>query len=495
MIPVVALIGRTNVGKSSLFNAIVGHRVAIVEDTPGVTRDRHMAIVNRYETPFWIIDTGGILGDEDDNYQDMVREQALLAVDEADIVLCVFDGIHGPHKDDEEVVRILRKSGKPIIWVINKTEKKDAELQATEFYAYGIEDPILVSAAHRLRIGEVTARIKSLSETLKNLSGPVPEDDQGLKIALVGKPNVGKSTLINRFIGKPRLLVADQAHTTRDAIDITFKFNGQPVTVVDTAGLRKKAKVEDGSIERFSTLRTTQAIAGSDVVIVVLDATEGIPSDQDKRIALVAHERGKGLIFVLNKWDAVEKDYKSVKEFEGALREAFKFAPYAPILFASGLTGKRCPNIIEKAFEVQKNRTTRIPTNKLNTLLQIAFKRSTPPTYRTEPIRLYFTTQIGETPPTILVFVNHPRALGDVYERYLRKAIREEYPLEGTDIRILFKKKTEKAARKDFIENEDGTFTAKFPDEQMVIEEDIDDDENDEVASSEQILNLDSERE
>lgn len=480
MIPVVALIGRTNVGKSSLFNAIVGHRVAIVEDTPGVTRDRHMAIVNRYEIPFWLIDTGGILGDEDDNFQSMVRDQALLAVEEADMVLCVFDGIHGPHKDDEEVVRILRKSGKPIIWVINKTEKKDAELQATEFYAYGIEDPILVSAAHRIRIGEITARIKTISETLNSFSGPTPEKEQGLRIALVGKPNVGKSTLINRFIGKPRVLVADQAHTTRDAIDITFRFNGQPVTVVDTAGLRKKSKVEEGSIERFSTLRTTQAIAGSDVVIIVLDATEGIPSDQDKRIALVAHERGKGLIFVLNKWDAVEKDYKSVKEFEAALRDAFKFAPYAPILFASGLTGKRCPNIIEKAFEVQKNRTARIPTNKLNTLLQTAFKRSTPPTYRTEPIRLYFTTQIGDAPPTIIVFVNYPRALGDVYERYLRKAIRDEYPLEGTDIRILFKKKTEKAARRDFIENEDGTYSAKFEDDSVPIE---DEEESEDVVA------------
>lgn len=448
-IPVVAIVGRTNVGKSSLFNSIIGYRVAIVEDSPGVTRDRHMMMVSRYEVPFWLVDTGGVLGDEDPNMEPLVRSQAEVAIAEADMIICVLDGIHGPHSHDEDVVRILRQSGKPVFWVINKTEKSQSKLEAAEFYGLGIDEYFLTSAAHREGIGELVAAIKTKA---KELGAPDTTDlpkDERIRIAIVGKPNVGKSTLINTLSGGKRLVVSPVAGTTRDAIDVEITRDGKKYVLVDTAGLRRKTKVDDNSIERYSNLKTTKSIAGSDVVVLMLDATEGIPSDQEKKIATLAHEKGKGLILAMNKWDAVEKNYKSVKIFENTIRESFKFAPYAPIIFMSALTGKRCPNLLDLVSKVAENRTTRISTAKLNRVIENALFKNPPPVYRGHPLKVFFTTQISDAPPTIIVFTNYPRGISDPYERYLRKCIREEFPLEGTDIRLIFKKKSEKSSRKD----------------------------------------------
>lgn len=482
-IPVVAIVGRTNVGKSSLFNAIVGYRVAIVEDTPGVTRDRHMMMVSRYEVPFWLVDTGGVLGDEDPEMEPLVRSQAEVAISEADMIICVFDGINGPHSHDEEVVRILRQSGKPVFWVINKTEKSQSKLEAAEFYGLGIDEYFLTSAAHREGIGELVAAIKTKA---KELGAPdtadLPKDDR-IRVSIVGKPNVGKSTLINTLTGGKRLVVSPVAGTTRDAIDVEISREGKKYVLVDTAGLRRKSKVEDESIERYSNLKTTKAIAGSDVVVLMLDATEGIPSDQEKKIATLAHEKGKGLILAMNKWDAVEKDYKSVKVFEKTVRESFKFAPYAPIIFLSALTGKRCPNLLDLVSKVAENRSSRISTAKLNRVVEHALFKNPPPVYRGHPLKVFFTTQISDSPPTIIIFTNYPRGISDPYERYLRKCIREEFPLEGTDIRLIFKKKSEKSSKKDTDKIDDESEAEELEvshnssDDEGFIEEDLSTDE------------------
>jgi GTP-binding protein len=446
-VPVVAVIGRTNVGKSSLCNAILGYRSAIVDDTPGVTRDRQAFMVNRYEFPFWLVDTGGVVGDEDKEMEPLVRDQAEIAIKEADIILCVFDGISGPQESDREVVRLLRGSGKRILYVVNKCEKQETKDASVEFYGLGIDEPFLVSAAHRQGIGALVARIKDEAIALGKLKEGTVRADKGIRVSLVGKPNVGKSTLVNTLLGKKRVVVANKPGTTRDSIEVSVMRDGQLFTVIDTAGLRRKANIEDGTVERYSSLRTTKSIAGSDVVVLILDATEGIPSDQDKKIATLAHEKGKGLIIVLNKWDIVEE--KSTKAFEAAVRDAFKFAHYAPILFVSALTGKNCPNILDLAKEVYESRMARLPTAKLNRTIEAALRKVPPPVYRASPIKFFFSTQIGVSPPTIVIFCNYPKGVSPQYQRYLLKAIRDEFPLKGTEIRVLFRKKSEKGAQKE----------------------------------------------
>lgn len=459
-VPVVAVIGRTNVGKSSLCNAILGFRTAIVDDTPGVTRDRQAFMVNRYEFPFWLVDTGGVIGDEDAEMEPLVRDQAEIAISEADIILCVFDGINGPQESDREVVRLLRNSGKKILYVINKCEKKETKDSSVEFFGLGIDEPFLVSAAHRQGVGELVARIKDEAVAIGKFKEGLVRADKGIRISLVGKPNVGKSTLVNTLLGKKRVVVADKPGTTRDSIEVSVIREGQLYTIIDTAGLRRKSNIEEGSVERYSSLRTTKSIAGSDVVVLLLDATEGIPSDQDKKIATLAHDKGKGLIIVLNKWDIVEE--KSTKAFESAVRDAFKFAPYAPILFVSALTGKKCPNILDLAKEVYEARETRLPTARLNRTIESAVLKVPPPVYRTTPIKFFFATQIGVAPPTIVIFCNHPKGVSAQYERYLLKAIREEFPLTGTEIRVVFRKKSEKGASKEKHEEEEGIEYERF---------------------------------
>ena len=445
-LPIIAIVGRTNVGKSTLFNLLVGGRRSIVEDTPGVTRDRNYAFINRFEFPFRLIDTGGLVGEEGSGYSDAVRAQAELAIQEADVVITLFDGLHGVHPLDSEVVDTLRRSGKPVIWVVNKCEKPASELVATELYALGIEDVLCISAAHNKNTQELIGRVKKICEK----EGAMPRDanpDEGIKVALLGKPNVGKSTFLNTLLGEERLITSNEAGTTRDNIDIPIKRDGQQYLFVDTAGLRKKAKVKDHSVERFSTLRTMRSLARCNVAVLMLDATSGPPNEQDSKIAGQIHERGKGLVIVVNKWDAVEKDHKSAKEYEDSVRHEFKFARYAPVIFTSALTGKRCPSVFSKVKEVYESCNLRIQTAELNRILNTAFVRRPPPVHRGEPVKLFFATQIEVAPPTMVLFTNNTGKVNFSYQRYLKNSLRKAYPFTGTDIKLVIRKRTEHAER------------------------------------------------
>lgn len=450
----VAIVGRTNVGKTTLFNAIIGKRVGIVEDYPGVTRDRHAVIVSRFERPFILVDTGGLVGEEDSSLHDEVRAQAEVAIEEADLILAVFDGISGPHPLDRDVVDLLRRSEKPILWVVNKCEKDSTSHESSEFYSLGIESLFKVSAVNKRGIQPL---VEAILEALPNSPLPTEESsDVGIRVAIVGRPNVGKSTFINKLIGEKRLVTAPEAGTTRDSIDVSVSQEGDRFILVDTAGLRKKPKVDDGSVERFSNLRTLQTVAECDVAVVMVDASRGAPSDQDKKIASLVHERGKGLIIAINKWDLVEKNHKSAVQYKKQTREAFRFCPYAPILFLSARTGRRCQAVLEKASEVYKEARKKIPTSRLNRVFNKAFENNPPPVSRGMSVRLFFSTQIAESPPTFVLFVNNPRAISDPYERYLKRALREEFPFEGTDVRLIMRRKSNKGdvERKDSVHSD-----------------------------------------
>lgn len=447
-IPLVAIVGRTNVGKSTLFNALAGRRLSIVEDSPGVTRDRHYALVTRYEFPFTLIDTGGMAGEQEQLLEASVKTQTEIAIDESDAIIAVFDGLSGPHPLDEEVVQQLRQVGKKVIYCINKCEKPLTEHLAADFYSLGIEDLVSVSAAHLTGIEQLVAALKEALGASASEAAPTSgESDEVIKVAVIGRPNVGKSSLINRILGEERLIASEIPGTTRDAINITLTREGQQYEIVDTAGLRKKARVDDLTVERFSNLRSLRALAECDVAVLVLDATQGVPSEQDAKIAGLIHERGRGFVIVVNKWDAVEKDHRTVKEFTDAVYSVFKFARYAPVLFVSALSGRRCPSVLETAKQVYTTARVRIPTSELNRILTVALQRKPPPVYRGEPIRLFFCTQTEVAPPTFVLFMNHPTRINFSYQRYIRNAIRKEYPYEGSDVRLVLRKRTSKAER------------------------------------------------
>lgn len=447
-IPLIAIVGRTNVGKSTLFNAILGHRKAIVEDVAGVTRDRQYTLVTRHAHPFTLVDTGGLVGDEDQTMQEVVREQSEIAIEEADLIVCVFDGLYGVHEDDKVVTDVLRKSNKPVVWVVNKCEKPATEQQSSEFYALGIDELVCISAAHYLGVPELIARVTGWIGEHQNLISTLPErDGDAIHVAIIGRPNVGKSTLLNKLTGEDRLVTSNQAGTTRDSIDIEMIREGQRYVITDTAGLRKKARIEDHTVERYSNLRTLRSLVKSDVAVLLIDATSGAPTEQDTKLAGLIHERGRGFVIVVNKWDAIEKDHTTVKVYEEAVRQTFKFAPYAPILFVSALSGRRCPSILETAKRVAESAGERIQTAQLNKVIRGAFERRPPPVYRGEPIKFFFSTQVSVTPPTIVIVVNHPRRINFSYERYVRNQIREQFPFEGNNIRIIWRKKGEKDER------------------------------------------------
>lgn len=453
-IPTVAIIGRTNVGKSSLFNALVGKKVSIVEDFPGVTRDRNYAYVSRFGFAFTLIDTGGLVGEEEDNpLHAAVRAQCEVAVQEADLMLCVFDGIHGVHPLDAEVVDYVRRSGKPVIWIANKCEQPITQSSSAEFYSLGLEEILFVSAAHKHGIKELAEAIRAaLGATVTTQPTELrttPEEENTIRVALIGKPNVGKSSLMNRIIGEDRVVTSDLPGTTRDAIDVVLTRDGQRYQFVDTAGLRKKAKVEGDSIEESGNIRTMRALAKCDVAILVIDATQEAISEQDMKIAGLVHERGRGLIVVVNKWDAVEKDHRTVHDFTQMVLGGLKFAQYAPILFVSALSGRRCPSILETACQVFQGTKIRVQTSDLNKILSRAFSTKPPPVYHGEPIKLYFATQIGTAPPTFVLFVNHPKRINFSYERYLKNIMRQHYPYPGLDIKLIFKKRTSKEDRRE----------------------------------------------
>jgi GTP-binding protein len=443
-IPTVAIVGRTNVGKSTLFNTLTGRRISIVEDTPGVTRDRSYAVIKRFGFPFTLIDTGGLAGEQDARLEDSVIAQTKIAIEEADLVMAVVDALDGVHPIDHEVSDLLRKSKKTVLWVVNKCEKPNSADEATQFYALGIENYVCVSAAHKIGMDELGAAIKAGLPAKLVQPNREAEPDSKIRVAVLGRPNVGKSSIINKILGEERLVASPIAGTTRDAIDIELTRDGKDYVIVDTAGLRKKAKIEPDSIERMSTLRALKALAECDVAVLVIDASEGLPSEQEARIAGLAHERGRGLIVVINKWDLVEKDHRSVKQYTDAVYEILKFGRYAPILFVSALTGRRCPSILETVQKVYEESTKRIPTSEVNKIFERAFTRKPPPVHRGQPVKLYFVTQSEVQPPTFVLFVNNPSRLNFSYERYLKNVLRDHYAFEGTDVKIVLRKRTSK---------------------------------------------------
>lgn len=545
-VPIIAIVGRPNVGKSTLFNRVLGEKKAIVEDEAGVTRDRNYALVERFAVPFMIVDTGGIDSDADDVIGKQVLEQALIAAEEADIVILLFDGSTGCLEGDKEVVRIMRKYNKKTYYVVNKCDGDEQIAYVSDFYSLGSDELLDISALHGRRVQLLFERIlkdlpnynelledvakrkeiekvaevklQQIKEVVADLEEIVEEsipveivhddpefieqieqeeisfapvylpDDTMLtvdqyakqfgklaieesedkveretgidipeelisdeneeeakvelecvKIAIVGRPNVGKSTLLNILSGTKRAITSPIAGTTRDNLDLEITRDGQKYLIVDTAGMRKKGKVEE-SVERYSVMRALNAITDCNVAVVVIDAAEG-PSEQDAKILGLAHEAGKGIIIAVNKWDLVEKNHKTVTEYTKDIREAFKFAPYAPIIYISAISGRRCPRVLEESREVAIQAMRKIPTGRLNSVLQRAMKRFAPAPYRGTPIKLYYAVQTDVQPPRFILFFNHPRGLHFSFLRFLKNAMRSEFGFEGTDLKLYPKKK------------------------------------------------------
>lgn len=538
-LPVFAIVGRPNVGKSTLFNNLLREQKAIVEDTPGVTRDRIYAKVEQFSVPFIIIDTGGFAGPEEIELRRLVWQQAELAIEEADILFVIFDGQSGLHPDDEIILDLVRRCGKKAYYLVNKCDGKEQIGRVADFYSLGIEELKDISAREgrnvKLMIEEILSKLPNYSalrasakareeeekraledatkikskyralkmevaevedqaaviieQRLANDSpafapvyyGDDPAMQQSLKldsvvardrikrvsseesfeditdemheepdvieienidcikVAIVGRPNVGKSTLLNRFTGSERAITSDIAGTTRDSLDVEITRNKQLFKFVDTAGIRRKSKVGE-DLERLSVLRALGAINESDVVVVVIDAERG-PEEQDAKLIGMAHEQGRGIVIVVNKWDLLKKDHKTVKQYGEKIRAAFKFAPYAPIVFVSALTGKRCPRIVEVVKEVAYSRQRRISTNRLNRILKVAVQKHTLPVYRGRPVKLYYASQVAVAPPRFVIFVNQPQGIHFSNIRYLKNSIRKFVEFDGTDIKIVVRKK------------------------------------------------------
>ncbi|MGN1401224.1 MAG: ribosome biogenesis GTPase Der [Bacillus sp. (in: firmicutes)] len=432
--PVIAIVGRPNVGKSTIFNRIVGERVSIVEDIPGVTRDRIYSSGEWLTHDFNIIDTGGIdLGDEP--FLEQIRQQAEVAIDEADVIIFMTNGREGVTAADEEVAKILYKSKKPVVLAVNKVDNPEMRDQIFDFYSLGFGEPFPISGTHGLGLGDL------LDEAAKHFpKGGGQDYDEGvIKFSLIGRPNVGKSSLVNALLGEERVIVSDIEGTTRDAIDSPYKFNGKEYVIIDTAGMRKKGKVYE-STEKYSVLRALRAIERSDVVLVVLNGEEGI-REQDKKIAGYAHEAGRAVIIVVNKWDAVEKDEKTMKEFEQNIREHFQFLDYAPIIFLSAKTKKRIHSLIPAIEKASESHAMRVQTNILNEIVMDAVAMNPTPTHKGQRLKIYYTTQVSVKPPTFVVFVNEPELMHFSYSRFLENRIREAFDFEGTPIKIFARKR------------------------------------------------------
>jgi GTPase len=427
--PVVAIVGRPNVGKSTIFNRIVGERISIVEDIPGVTRDRIYSSAEWLTHEFNIIDTGGIdIGDEP--FLEQIRQQAEIAIDEADVIIFITNGREGVTAADEEVAKILYKSKKPVVLAVNKVDNPEMRDQIYEFYSLGFGEPIPISGTHGLGLGDL------LDEVAKHFPNNKEEeyDEDVIKFCLIGRPNVGKSSLVNALLGEERVIVSDIAGTTRDAIDSPYTYNGQKYVIIDTAGMRKKGKVYE-TTEKYSVLRALRAIERSDVVLVVLNGEEGI-IEQDKRIAGYAHEAGRAVVIVVNKWDAVEKNEKTMKEFEQKIRDHFQFLDYAPIVFLSAKTKKRIHTLLPMINMASENHAMRVETSVLNDVIMDAVAMNPTPTDKGRRLKIYYTTQVAVKPPTFVIFVNDPELLHFSYERFLENRIRDAFGFEGTPIKI-----------------------------------------------------------
>ena len=436
--PLVAVVGRPNVGKSTFFNKVVGRRVSIVEDTPGVTRDRIYAEAEWSGVHFALIDTGGIEPDSKDVILSQMREQAEMAMDTSDCILFMVDGKEGLTAADREVGEMLMKTGKKVVLAVNKIDNpSNLPDDFYDFWELGLGEPIPISAANMLNLGDLLDRIiESFPE------GAGLEEDDSIKIAMIGKPNVGKSSLVNRLLGENRVIVSPIAGTTRDSIDSPFRYDGEDYLLIDTAGIRRKSKVNE-NIEKFSVLRAVAAIERCDVCMLMIDATEGI-TEQDKKIAGIAHEAGKGIVIVVNKWDLVEKETNTMNKFKKDLAKELGFMSYAPSLFISALTGQRTGQVIQMARYVAENRAMRVPTGKLNTLITDATMMKQPPSDKGKRLKIYYVTQVGVKPPLFSFKINSRPLMHFSYSRYLENRIREEFGFEGTSIKFVFREKGEK---------------------------------------------------
>ena len=435
----VAIVGRPNVGKSMLFNRLAGQRLSIVEDTPGVTRDRLYADCEWLDHPFTIIDTGGIEPNTDNEILRFMRTQAEIAIDHATVIILVCDLQTGVTAADMDVASMLQRCGKPVVLAVNKADRPGhTDPDVYEFYNLGLGDPIAISAIHGLGLDDMLdACVREFPQEAE-----AEEENDLIRVAIIGKPNVGKSSLVNRILGEERVIVSNVAGTTRDAVDSNFENEYGKYCFIDTAGMRKKSKVND-RVEQFSVLRATMAIDRADVCLILIDAQEGV-TEQDTKVAGLAHEAGKASIIVVNKWDAVEKDDKTMDKMRAQVRNGFAFMPYAPILFISALTGQRVPKLFERINAVREMSMLRVRTGTLNSVLADATNRVQPPTDKGRRLKIYYMTQVGIQPPHFVVFCNDARLFHFSYQRYLENQIRNTFGLEGTPIRLTIRQKGDK---------------------------------------------------
>jgi len=436
--PIVAIVGRPNVGKSTLFNALAGERISIVKDTPGVTRDRIYAEVTWLDKTFTMIDTGGIEPESKDVILSQMREQAQIAIDTADVIVFMTDVKQGLVDADAKVADMLRRSNKPVVLVVNKVDSFQKFMMDTyEFYNLGIGEPVPISAASMLGLGDMLEKVVAHFD---EHAGEEEESDIP-KIAVVGKPNVGKSSLINKILGEDRVIVSNIAGTTRDAIDTLVEYNGKEYTFIDTAGLRRKNKIKE-ELERYSIIRTVTAVERADVVVMMIDATEGV-TEQDAKIAGIAHDRGKGVVIAVNKWDAIEKNDKTIYKFTNKVRETLSYMPYAEIMFISAQTGQRIPKLFETIDMVLENQTLRIQTGVLNEIVTEAIAMQQPPSDKGKRLKIFYTTQVAVKPPTFVIFVNYKELMHFSYTRYLETKIREAFGFKGTSLKFIIRERKE----------------------------------------------------
>lgn len=437
--PIVAIVGRPNVGKSTLFNVLAGEKISIVQDTPGVTRDRIYADVTWLDMAFTLIDTGGIEPDSKDIILSQMREQAEIAIETADVIIFITDVRQGLVDADSKVADILRRSKKPVVLVVNKVDSFEKFMpDVYEFYNLGIGDPVPVSAASRLGLGDMLDVVTSYfnKENMDDL------EDERPRIAIVGKPNVGKSSLINKLLGEKRLIVSNIAGTTRDAVDTEVIYQDKEYIFIDTAGLRRKNKIK-AELERYSIIRTVTAVDRADIVVVMIDATEGI-TEQDAKIAGIAHERGKGIIIAVNKWDAIAKNDKTIYEFTNKIRDVLAYMPYAEIIFISAETGQRISKLFDQIDVVIQNQTLRVATGVLNEIVAEAVALQQPPSDKGKRLKIYYITQVSIKPPTFVVFVNEKQLMHFSYIRYLENRIRETFGFKGTSLKFIIRERKEK---------------------------------------------------
>ncbi len=433
--PIVAVVGRPNVGKSTFFNQIVGKRISIVDDQPGVTRDRIYADTEWLNRKFTLVDTGGLDPESDDELLVQMRRQVEIAIDTADVIVFLVDGQVGVTPADHQIANLLRKTRKPVVLAVNKIDNFEDESMVADFFSLGLSEPIGISATHKRGIGDLLDKVvKYLPE-----KGIDEEEDQVIKIAVVGRPNVGKSSLVNRILGEERVIVSDIPGTTRDAIDTPFEADGKEYLIIDTAGIRRKSRINE-SLERYSVLRALAAIRRSDVVLMMLDATQPV-AEQDAKIANLAIEEGKATVIVVNKWDLIEKDTYTMEEYKNRILQKLGFIAYAPMVFISAKTGQRTNRILELVDEVYSRYTMRVATGVLNDCISDATAVVAPPSEKGRMLRIYYATQVSVKPPTFVLFVNDPQLMKESYQRYLENYLRKTFDLMGTPIRLLVRQR------------------------------------------------------